>query len=73
MYESDPFSEETIALGDEVIEDISKANRKEWKNNVDGIDMNNNSYKARKLLRRLNSKKVKQHEHINVKPNGVIS
>jgi len=71
MYESDPFAEETIALGEEVMQDISGAKREEWKNVVEGIDMKNNSYKARKLLRKLNSEKVKQYEHINVKPNEI--
>lgn len=34
--------------------------------------MKNNSYKTWKLLRKLNNENVKQHEHINVKPNEIV-
>lgn len=53
------------------MEDILEAKRDEWKNVVEGIDMKNNSYKAWRLLRKLNSEKVKQQEYINVKPNEI--
>lgn len=41
------------------MKDISEAKREKWKNIVEGIDMKNNSYKAWRLLRKLNSEKVK--------------
>jgi len=50
---------------------ISQEQKEGWKYVVEGIGMKNNSYKAWKLLRKLNSEKVKQHKHINVKPNEI--
>lgn len=61
MYYSDPFAEETIALGEEVMQDISGVKIEKQKNVVEAIDMKNNSYKAWKSLRKLNSEKVEYY------------
>lgn len=46
MYNSDPFSVDTIEIGEQLLQEISESRRGRWIDTVTNIDMTHNSKKA---------------------------
>ncbi|XP_071483046.1 uncharacterized protein [Diadema antillarum] len=53
-FETDPFSAETIAAGEELSAAISADRRKSWQDLIESVDMTHNSKKAWSTLKRIN-------------------
>ena len=70
-YEADPFSEETIALGEIVIASVSNDRKQRWEETVTTIDMTKNSKKAWSTIRKLNGDNNTQARLAAVTPNAV--
>lgn len=63
MFEVDPFSEDTTAQGEKVMESIAQERRKTWNALIESTDMSKNSKKAWSLIHKLRGdpKAVSQH------------
>jgi len=72
-YNEDPFSAETIEVGDTLLQEITEERRKKWKNTVEELDMKTNSNKAWRLIRKLNCEKRKEPTYTNVTANEIAS
>jgi len=55
-YENDPFAENTIKIGETLLNHISIEKRDRWQELITGIDMTHNSKQAWKTTEKLNSK-----------------
>lgn len=66
LFNEDPFSEETIEAGEQLMSTISTTRREKWCNLVTQLDMKHSSHKAWKLLKNLSD------DHTRV-PNEVPS
>ena len=67
-YESDPFGEDTIEAGEEVMNTISEERRKAWQTLIESTDMTHSSKKAWATIRKLwtDPRKAKQHYNTTV-------
>lgn len=70
-YDEDPFANDTIEMGEQLLENIGKSRRDEWVKMIEDLDMSKNSYKAWKLLRHLNSEKPQPTEFLNITANQI--
>ncbi|KAI5732047.1 hypothetical protein M8J77_020382 [Diaphorina citri] len=74
MFNIDPFSDETIELGEELLLTVNQNHQDKWIKLVEGLDMKLNSRRAWKLLGNLSGDSTKQQHHIiNVTANQVAS
>ena len=72
-YNNDPFSEETVQLGEELSKLLADERSERWKEVVTSIDMTHNSKKAWATIKRLNSEKPPQSRIAAVTPNQVAN
>lgn len=55
LYENDPFSDETILAGEELVQSLSDSRSKKWCNLLESLDMKHNSRRAWKLVKNLSN------------------
>ena len=72
-YEDDPFSEGTIALGEELTASITKEKTERWRQLITETDMTHNSKKAWATIKKLNTEKKPQTRVAAVTPDQVAS
>ena len=72
-YDSDPFAEATIELGETLLTSLSEFRGERWEELVTSIDMTRNSKKAWKVINRLNSDSQPEQRCPQVTPNQVAS
>ena len=72
-YESDPFAEDTIQLGETLMSSISKGRSERWQELICNTDMTHNSKKAWSTIKKLNSENNKQTRVAAVTPNQVTN
>ena len=72
-YNSDPFSDETIQLGEELTMLLADERSERWKELITSIDMTHNSKKAWATIKRLDSEKHTQTRVAAVTPNQVAN
>jgi len=72
-YNSDPFSDETIQLGEELTMLLADERSERWKELITSIDMTHNSKKAWATIKRLDSEKYAQTRVAAVTPDQVAN
>ena len=72
-YNIDPFSDETLSLGEELTTLLTDERSKRWKELITSTDMTHNSKKAWATIKRLNSDKHTQSRIAAVTPNQVAN
>ena len=72
-YNSDPFSDETIQLGEELTMLLADERSERWKELITSIDMTHNSKKAWATIKRLDSEKHAQTRVAAVTPDQVAN
>ena len=72
-YNADPFSEETIQLGEELTSLLADESTQRWIELITNTDMTHNSKKAWATIKRLNSEKHTQTRIAAVTPNQVAN
>jgi len=72
-YNSDPFAEETIRLGEDLTSSLSTERSKRWKEMIENTDMTKNSKKAWTTIKKLNTEKKAQTRVAAVTPNEVAN
>ena len=70
-YEDDPFADNTITLGEELMSAISEERRKAWQTLIESTDMTHSSKKAWSTIRKLCDDPCKPNEHCNTTANQV--
>ena len=70
-YKEDPFSENTIELGKEVISSLWQERRERWKETIENVDMTHSSKKAWSTIKKLNSEDKHPARKAAVTPNEV--
>lgn len=68
LYEADPFSEDTIEAGEDLLQQISISRAEKWCDLIESLDMKQNSRRAWKLL-----KTLKQDKTLPIDQRGTIS
>ena len=68
VYNKDPFSNETIQLGEDLILLLASERSEQWKELITYTDMTHNSKKAWKIIKKLNSEKCTQARVAAVTP-----
>ena len=71
-YNTDPFSEDTIALGEELTASIANEKSERWRELISNTDMTHNSKKAWTTIKKLNTEK-KPQKVAAVTPNEVAN
>jgi hypothetical protein len=71
MFEADPFSEDTTAKGEKVMEYISHERSKTWHALIESTDMTRNSKKAWSTIRKLQGDPTTAPQQPKVTPNQV--
>jgi len=69
----DPFSEETVTLGETLINHLCKYRNYRWHELIEDTDMTKNSKKAWRLIKRLSGDPVTHTNDINVTTNQVAT
>ena len=72
-YNKDPFSDEIIQLGEDLILLLASERSERWKELITSTDMTHNSKKAWKIIKKLNSEKCTQARVAAVTPNQVAN
>jgi hypothetical protein len=72
-FTTDPFREETVMLGETLINHLCKDRNDRWHELIENTDMTKNSKKAWRLIKRLNGDPVTHTNDINVTANQVAS
>ncbi|KAK3885135.1 hypothetical protein Pcinc_010617 [Petrolisthes cinctipes] len=70
-FNEDPFAENTIELGEDLLTSISNVQKERWQEVITNIDMTHNSKKAWMTIKKLNSEKAPQSRIAAVTPNQV--
>ncbi|XP_039276180.1 uncharacterized protein LOC120349716 [Nilaparvata lugens] len=70
-FNTNPFSDNTHKLGEELNSRIADCRRQTWCKTLEGVDMKRNSYKAWQLIRKLNCESQPKSLHTNVSPKQV--
>lgn len=70
-YEIDPFSEETVHLGDILTTAIAESRRQTWRNLIVNTDMRRSSKQAWQTLRKLNNDPRQPMEKVKVTANQI--
>ena len=71
MFETDPFSDDTTAIGVKVMDSISQERRKSWNALIESTDMTKNSKKAWSTIRKLKGDPTTAPHQSNVTANQV--
>ncbi|KAI5734515.1 hypothetical protein M8J77_007414 [Diaphorina citri] len=72
LFEEDPFSEETIQTGEDLVNNISQVRRSRWGNLLENMDMKSNSRRAWRMIKNLSNDPTKPKEVItNVTANQI--
>lgn len=72
-FTADPFSEETITLGETLINHLCKDRNDRWHELIENTDMTKNSKKAWQLIKRLSGDPVTHTYDINITANQVAT
>lgn len=72
-YESDPFADETIELGESLLTALGEARRERWEELVTSINMTHNSKKAWKTINKLSNNSQPEVRCAQVTPNQVAT
>ncbi|CAG7722238.1 unnamed protein product [Allacma fusca] len=70
-FNENPFSEETIELGNQLASDIAESRQKKWQELVENLDFCKDSRRAWQLLKRLDGGKTQQSNFTQVTANQV--
>lgn len=73
MFEADPFSDETTAQGEKVMESIAQERSKTWNALIESTDMSKNSKKAWALIHKLRGDPKAAPQHPKVTANQVAN
>lgn len=68
-FTTDPFSEETIMMGEKLMKLLFNDRNDRWHELIDNTDMTKNSKKAQRLIKKLNGDPVTYMGDINVTAN----
>ena len=55
LYKEDPFAEDTITAGEQLMASMTKKRQRKWLDTIESTDMSRNSKKAWNLIQRLNN------------------
>ena len=72
-YNEDPFSENTIQLGENLLASISEERKNCWRDMITNINLTRNSKKAWKTLKKLNTEQTSTARTAAVTPNSVAN
>ena len=72
-YNSDPFAEETVQLGDALTSSLAAERTKRWKEMIESTDMTHNSKQAWTTIKKLNTEKKAPSRVAAVTPNEVAN
>jgi len=72
-FATDPFSEETIMIGETLKKLLCKDRNDRWHELIDNTDMTKNSKKAWRLIKKLNEDPVTHMNDINITANQVAT
>ena len=72
-YGQDPFSEDTITLGEELTKSIAIQQRQIWQEMIETTDFRHSSRKSWAMIKRLGNDNTKTKEHYNVTANQVAT
>ena len=72
-FEADPFSEETIELGEALTAAINTGRKERWQEMICNTNLTQNSKKAWTTISKLNTEKNRQHRVAAVTPNQVAN
>ncbi|KAL1460605.1 hypothetical protein WDU94_012577 [Cyamophila willieti] len=71
-FENDPFADETIQFGEELLISLTEAKKNRWCDLMESLDMKGNSRRAYKLLKNLSNDPTQPEQiHTNVTPDQV--
>ena len=73
LYAIDPFSEETLSAGEDLLGVIADTRKEAWHNMVESIDMKHSSRKAWAMIKRLSGDPMAPRGHMNVTPDQIAS
>ncbi|KAK3884788.1 hypothetical protein Pcinc_010974 [Petrolisthes cinctipes] len=70
-FNEDPFAEDTLQLGEDLLDSISSERKERWQEVIPNIDLTHSSKKAWTTIKRLNSEKGLQPRVAAITPNQV--
>jgi len=70
-FAQNPFDDETIEIGECLINEISEQRRKDWRDTIEELNLAQNSSKAWRLLKKLNGENKQRLAHTNVSTNEI--
>ena len=72
-YALDPFSEETITMGEDLTETIATQQRQKWQEMIESTDLKHSSRKSWAMIKKLGNDNTKAKRHYNVTANQVAT
>lgn len=73
FYENDPFSEDTIEAGENLLHLLTESKKERWCSLIESLDMKQNSRRAWKLVNNLNQEPNSTTQTGNVTPNQIAN